>query len=66
VISFLKALLLIVAPPVAVAMQTGFGGTFWVNILLTLCGYIPGLLHGIWVFLTNEPDVSDPVIEDHN
>ncbi|HET9904820.1 MAG TPA: YqaE/Pmp3 family membrane protein [Xanthobacteraceae bacterium] len=30
-------------------MQVGFGGHFWLNILLTLFGYIPGIIHAIWV-----------------
>nr|WP_299460022.1 YqaE/Pmp3 family membrane protein [uncultured Gimesia sp.] len=24
---------------------------FWLNIGLTLCGYIPGLVHGLWVVI---------------
>ncbi|PPS59311.1 hypothetical protein CRX72_20810 [Pantoea sp. BRM17] len=30
-------------------MQVGFGGAFCLNILLTLCGYIPGIVHAVWV-----------------
>ena len=26
----------------AVAARFGFGGDFWLNLLLTICGYIPG------------------------
>jgi len=27
----------------AVAARFGIGGDFWLNLVLTLCGYIPGL-----------------------
>jgi len=29
----------------------GIGLHFWLNILLTLLGYFPGLIHAIWVIL---------------
>jgi uncharacterized membrane protein YqaE (UPF0057 family) len=27
----------------------GFGKHFWINIILTLLGYIPGIVHAVWV-----------------
>jgi hypothetical protein len=27
----------------------GPGGAFWLNILLTLLGYIPGIVHAVWI-----------------
>jgi uncharacterized membrane protein YqaE (UPF0057 family) len=24
-------------------------GQFWLNVLLTILGYIPGLIHAIWI-----------------
>lgn len=30
------------APPAAVAARFGIGGDFWLNLILTICGYIPG------------------------
>ena len=29
--------------------QVGLGLHFWLNIVLTLLGYIPGLVHAIWI-----------------
>jgi uncharacterized membrane protein YqaE (UPF0057 family) len=26
-----------------------FGKQFWINILLTILGYIPGIVHAVWV-----------------
>jgi len=28
----------------AVAARFGFGGDFWLNLFLTICGYIPGMI----------------------
>ena len=39
----------LIIPPLGVFLQVGFGLQFWLNILLTLLGYIPGLVHAIWV-----------------
>jgi uncharacterized membrane protein YqaE (UPF0057 family) len=27
----------------------GFGLQFWLNILLTILGYIPGIIHAVWI-----------------
>jgi uncharacterized membrane protein YqaE (UPF0057 family) len=39
----------ILIPPLGVFLQEGLGKHFWLNILLTLLGYIPGLVHAIWI-----------------
>jgi uncharacterized membrane protein YqaE (UPF0057 family) len=39
----------IVLPPLGVFLQVGIGKAFWLNILLTLLGYIPGIVHAIWI-----------------
>jgi uncharacterized membrane protein YqaE (UPF0057 family) len=46
---FLRIIASLIIPPVGVFLQVGFGLHFWLNILLTLCGYIPGLIHAIWI-----------------
>jgi uncharacterized membrane protein YqaE (UPF0057 family) len=45
----IRIILAIILPPVGVFMQVGFGKHFWINIILTLFGYIPGIIHAIWV-----------------
>ncbi len=49
----------IIIPPVGVFLQVGLGRHFWLNILLTMLGYIPGLVHAIWIIAkeeqTNQP-----------
>ncbi len=46
---FIRIIIAIVLPPLGVFLQVGFGKDFWINILLTLLGYIPGLVHAIWI-----------------
>lgn len=46
---FIRILLAILLPPVGVFLQVGFGFHFWLNILLTLLGYVPGIVHAVWI-----------------
>ncbi|SEM20550.1 YqaE/Pmp3 family membrane protein [Halomonas caseinilytica] len=45
----IRIILAIILPPVGVFLQVGLGLHFWVNILLTILGYIPGIVHAIWI-----------------
>ncbi|KAG2111552.1 uncharacterized protein F5147DRAFT_685759 [Suillus discolor] len=36
-------------PPLAVAARFGIGKDFWLNLLLTICGYIPGHVHNFYI-----------------
>lgn len=45
----IRIILAILLPPVGVFLQVGFGKHFWLNILLTILGYIPGIVHAVWV-----------------
>jgi uncharacterized membrane protein YqaE (UPF0057 family) len=45
----LRILLAILLPPLGVFLQVGLGLQFWLNILLTLLGYIPGIVHAVWI-----------------
>ncbi len=47
----IKIILAIFLPPVGVFFEVGFGIHFWLNIVLTLLGYIPGILHALYVVL---------------
>lgn len=47
----LKIILAILLPPVGVFMEVGLTGHFWLNLLLTLLGYIPGIIHALYVIL---------------
>jgi uncharacterized membrane protein YqaE (UPF0057 family) len=50
----IKIIISIILPPLGVFMQVGIGKHFWLNILLTLMGYIPGIIHAIWVIAKNK------------
>lgn len=39
----------IILPPLGVFLQVGLGKHFWINVVLTLFGFIPGVIHAIWV-----------------
>jgi uncharacterized membrane protein YqaE (UPF0057 family) len=56
----LKTSATILLPPLAVLMRKGKGLHFRVNIFLTILGYIPGLVHAIW--LAAHPDEQTRVI----
>ena len=45
----IRIVVAILLPPLGVFLQVGIGKDFWINILLTLLGYIPGLVHAIWI-----------------
>ncbi len=47
----IRILLAILLPPLGVFLQVGLGLQFWINILLTLLGYVPGIIHAIWIIL---------------
>ncbi|KAF8681202.1 Proteolipid membrane potential modulator [Rhizoctonia solani] len=36
-------------PPFAVAARFGIGKDFWINVLLTICGYVPGQIHNFYI-----------------
>lgn len=47
----LRIILSVIIPPVGVFLQVGLGLHFWLNIILTLFGYFPGLIHAVWIIL---------------
>jgi uncharacterized membrane protein YqaE (UPF0057 family) len=49
----LRIILSILLPPLGVFLQVGLGMQFWLNIVLTLLGYIPGLVHAIWIIASS-------------
>lgn len=47
----LKTLLSILLPPLGVFFEVGIGLHFWLNIILTLFGYVPGIIHAVYIIL---------------
>ncbi|KAG6138056.1 hypothetical protein E4U38_000678 [Claviceps purpurea] len=46
-----KIILAIILPPVGVFLEVGCGSHLLINILLTILGYIPGIIHALYVIL---------------
>jgi uncharacterized membrane protein YqaE (UPF0057 family) len=49
-----KILLAIFLPPVAAFLQVGVSTHLWINIILTLLGGLPGVLHALWLVATDQ------------
>ena len=47
--SILLIIICIFIPPLAVALEKGLGTDFLINLLLTLLGWLPGVIHGFYV-----------------
>lgn len=48
----LRLICAIFLPPLGVFLQVGIGPQFWINIVLTILGYIPGIIHAVYIILT--------------
>lgn len=46
---FWRIVVSIILPPLGVFWQVGLTKQFWINVLLTILGYVPGLVHAVWV-----------------
>ncbi|MCR9248809.1 MAG: YqaE/Pmp3 family membrane protein [bacterium] len=49
----LKLILAIFLPPIAAFLQVGFSIHLLINIILTLIGGVPGMIHAIWLVVTD-------------
>ncbi len=38
-------------PPASVYLAVGLKKEFWLNVLLTLLGYVPGLIHAVFIVM---------------
>lgn len=47
----IQILIAIFLPPVMAFLKVGLGLHFWLNILLTLLGGIPGSVHALWLMM---------------
>jgi uncharacterized membrane protein YqaE (UPF0057 family) len=45
----LKIILAIVLPPLSVYLTTGIGTALLINIGLTIIGWLPGMIHALWI-----------------
>jgi uncharacterized membrane protein YqaE (UPF0057 family) len=51
----------ILVPPVGVFLTFGVGPTLFINIGLTLLGWIPGSIHAVWAIVKQNENLSKSV-----
>ena len=47
----LRIIVAILLPPLGVFLQVGIGRQFWINVVLTILGYVPGIIHAVWIIV---------------
>lgn len=52
--SLIAIIIALFIPPVGVAIKKGIGSSFFINCLLTLLGFIPGIVHALFVILNHK------------
>jgi uncharacterized membrane protein YqaE (UPF0057 family) len=45
-------ILAILLPPLAVFLMSGLGKDFWINLILTIFFWVPGVVHAIFLVAT--------------
>jgi uncharacterized membrane protein YqaE (UPF0057 family) len=50
--TIIMVIIAIILPPLAVGIQTGLSSSFFLNLLLTLLGWIPGVIHALFLLFT--------------
>jgi uncharacterized membrane protein YqaE (UPF0057 family) len=45
----IKILFALLLPPLGVFLEVGLTKHFWINILLTILGFFPGMVHAVYV-----------------
>ena len=50
----IRIILAIFLPPVAAFLTVGIKLHFWLNILLTIFFFVPGMIHALWLVVKNK------------
>lgn len=45
----IRIIISVLVPPIGAFLKVGLSLQFFINLLLTICGYFPGLVHVIWL-----------------
>ena len=53
-----EIILAIFFPPISVLLRFGLTGKFWLSIILTLVGWLPGVIHAFAVLAKKEPHMT--------
>ncbi|KMS95518.1 hypothetical protein BVRB_007580 [Beta vulgaris subsp. vulgaris] len=49
--TFVEVILAILLPPLGVFLRYGIAVEFWICLLLTILGYIPGIIYALYVLV---------------
>jgi len=44
----------ILIPPLGAGLMVGISTHFWINLILTFFGYVPGIVHFLWMVFTDK------------
>ncbi len=58
--NIVRIILAIFLPPVAAFLTVGIGLHFWLNILLTIFFFVPGVIHALWLVVRRAGKSSIP------
>ena len=47
----LRVVAAVLVPPLGVFLARGIGGAFWLNCVLTLMAFVPGVIHALYEVL---------------
>jgi len=47
----IKIIAAVLLPPLGVFLERGCGADLLINVLLTILGYIPGIIHALYIIL---------------
>jgi uncharacterized membrane protein YqaE (UPF0057 family) len=51
----------ILIPPLGVFLAFGVSSTLFINILLTLLGWVPGSIHAVWAIAKQDQALNESV-----
>jgi uncharacterized membrane protein YqaE (UPF0057 family) len=54
--TILLIILAIILPPLAAFLVVGLSTHFWINLILTLLGWLPGTVHALWLIVDRSPN----------
>lgn len=52
--TLVKIILAILLPPAAAFLQVGLTVHFWLNLVLSLLFWVPGIVHALWLVATDK------------
>ena len=54
--NILLIILAFILPPLAAFLVVGLSTHFWINLVLTFLGWLPGTVHALWLIVSRPPN----------